>query len=474
MAAKEQDSWTGARIAHGRANPLRQGKKPPKGVTYSYRGRRQGAVISFRQWGQPAGLLVLALFFAILIPALWPDSADFAAEDELNRVRAAMGSGKGTNETLALLILWFVSFFLAPLCLALAWSTRYRWILDARPDGLRIGLKMPAGPARLVGNLPWDRVKKVEVDLYAVVITVGREGAGESQASGGEEDGDETWEFTLTEAGAKWVARALATAFSGRAAPDTEGVEEDEDGEEHATGVTDELPVGKARHSKISSWGTILANLSLLAGVLFWGWDLPVLLILFFCECYAVYLFSVLRIGLAGGRPLSLGRRSGLALVVALNCVVFTPIVIGGPVGFVCAHAMEHGWSQTEVLPAIVACAERYEASEGAGLLRDPHLLPLLIPLLLLWLNHAKAFVGGFLLGSGQYYANPQSVFLTPILRVYLGAAFLAGGAYLVYLFGQPLYLLACFVLLKTLLDFAADEQERGFLARRVAAARPE
>ena len=190
----------------------------------------------------------------------------------------------------------------------------------------------------------------------------------------------------------------------------------------------------------------LLANLLPLAGVLFFGWDVGLVLITYWLENGIVGLINIPKILLARESRTTLANEpSGRVVYAAFFAVhygifwlghgVFVFVLIGQP------------WNATSV-------------SDPLGtVLASPGLL---LAALTLLISHGASFFVNYI-GRGEYLrATPDSQVLAPYGRMFvLHIAIVLGGALVIWQ-GQPLFAVVLLVVLKTGLDLLLHLREHG------------
>ncbi len=175
----------------------------------------------------------------------------------------------------------------------------------------------------------------------------------------------------------------------------------------------------------------VAVNLLPLAGVLFFGWSVYEILLLFWAENLVIGLYAI-------ARMLTLLRCNGdrrVLLLIPFFCVHFGI--------FTAAHG------------ALVVGLFRPEdhVSEGAA-------MSLWIPFLALLVSHGVSFVTNFL-GKQEYRGlRGEEAMLAPYRRVIILHVTLLGGGWLIDALGEPVYALALLVLLKIFIDCAGHLRE--------------
>ena len=214
----------------------------------------------------------------------------------------------------------------------------------------------------------------------------------------------------------------------------------------------------------------MLANLLPLAGVLWWGWSVLEVLIVYWLESGIIGALNVPKILLAGatadegtmltvnGRPVELTGRAanaGLAAFFVMHYGVFW-VVHGVFVFALPLFALGAGFGSSFApfgpFGPAVPVAPLYDVSVTTVALAAGSML----------LSHGVSFVANYL-GREEYRAvAPDDQMTAPYGRVMVLHVTIIGGAFLVASFGSPLPALVLLVLLKTALDAAAHLREHG------------
>ncbi len=189
----------------------------------------------------------------------------------------------------------------------------------------------------------------------------------------------------------------------------------------------------------------VAVNLLPLAGVLFYGWTVFEVVLLFWAENVVIGLMNVARMGTL----LTLRRRLEMISLIPFFCVhygIFT-FVHGGFIFGV--FGPDAGLSEEIGFFAAVA---------GLGL-----------PLVALAASHLLSFVFNFLLLREYMVAKADELMTAPYGRVVVLHVTIILGAFAVEALGEPLAALALLVVLKILIDVAAHQREHNKLQRRLA-----
>lgn len=169
-----------------------------------------------------------------------------------------------------------------------------------------------------------------------------------------------------------------------------------------------------------------------LVGVLFLGWELGTIMVLFWAENVVIGVFAILRVALVA-------RWAGLFLVpfFTFHYGIFTT-VHGVFVFTLFASDLGVADLTRVILPAVAA----------------------------LIVSHAVSFVTHFLLGGERAAIlarkeAPNSLMFAPYRRIIVMHITILGGGFLIGYLGSPVWALALLVVLKTAMDLRAHVNER-------------
>jgi hypothetical protein len=200
----------------------------------------------------------------------------------------------------------------------------------------------------------------------------------------------------------------------------------------------------------------ILVNLLPLAGVLWLGWRMIDVLLLFWFENVAIGAVNLLRMGVR----LLAGRE--------LKAVFLIPFFAVHYFGFCAAHGLAlvvlFGWPGPGPGPSPAFAADGAVAFLRA-VLHEPALVWGVAAVIA---SHMLSFAVNFLWGGEWRRTDVGSLMLAPYARVIALHVFVVLGAAIVAGLGQPLYALALLVVVKAALDASAHLKER----RRLGAGR--
>jgi hypothetical protein len=182
----------------------------------------------------------------------------------------------------------------------------------------------------------------------------------------------------------------------------------------------------------------IAANLVPLAGVLFFGWDLARVMVLFWAESAVIGFYTALKMAVVG--------KSAALLMV--------PFFVGHFGGFMAGHFLL-------VYGLFVRGAEAGPAP-GAREALLAIFSPLWLSLAALVISHGVSFVDNFL-GRREYAGTTTKALMTiPYNRIAVMQLALIFGGWIILLLESPVPALALLVLFKTALDFSAHRKEHN------------
>jgi uncharacterized protein DUF6498 len=185
------------------------------------------------------------------------------------------------------------------------------------------------------------------------------------------------------------------------------------------------------------SLALIAANLVPLGGVLFFGWDLASVIVLYWSESAVIGFYTALK----------------MAVVGKIGALFAVPFFLGHFGGFMALHFL-----------FIYILFVRGIAPAGpAPELRDALLgvfMPIWLSLAALFISHGISFFSNFI-GRREYAGSAMNELMTaPYNRIVVMQLTVILGGWIVMLLKSPLPALAVLVLLKTAADFAAHRKE--------------
>ena len=189
--------------------------------------------------------------------------------------------------------------------------------------------------------------------------------------------------------------------------------------------------------SPLSGFTLIGANLLPLAGVLFFGWDLASVMVLFWTESAVIGFYTALKIAVVG----------------RLAALVAVPFFIGHFGGFMAGHFLLL-YSFFIRGPAVTGP----EPGVRAALLAI--FVPLWTSIAALAISHGVSFVDNFLKRREYAHATMKGLMIAPYSRITVMQLTLIFGGWVILLLGSPVPALALLVVLKTAVDFSAHRAE--------------
>jgi hypothetical protein len=188
-----------------------------------------------------------------------------------------------------------------------------------------------------------------------------------------------------------------------------------------------------------SGLALIAANLVPLAGVLFFGWDLASVIVLFWAESAVIGFYTALKMAVVG-------KFAALAMV---------PFFIGHFGGFMALHFLL-------IYELFVRGAFARGPAPPAGQALVAVFGPLWLSLAALFISHGVSFVDNFL-GRREYAgATMKGLMMAPYGRIMVMQIALIFGGWIILLLKSPVPALALLIVFKTALDFTAHRKEHG------------
>jgi hypothetical protein len=188
-----------------------------------------------------------------------------------------------------------------------------------------------------------------------------------------------------------------------------------------------------------STIALIAANLVPLAGVLFFGWDLAGVLLLYWAESAVIGVYTVLKI----------------VVVNRLASLVAVPFFAGHFGGFMTMHFF---FIYAFFIAGINAVSR--EGDVRATLLGI--FAPLWLPLTGLFISHGVSFAENFVKGGEYRRTTVKDLMTAPYNRIVVMQLALIGGGWIVMLLMRPTPALALLILLKTAVDLSAHQREHA------------
>lgn len=188
-----------------------------------------------------------------------------------------------------------------------------------------------------------------------------------------------------------------------------------------------------------SALALIAANLVPLAGVLFFGWDLASVIVLFWAESAVIGFYTVLKMTIVG----------------KLAAIFAAPFFVGHFGGFMAGHFLL-------IYSLFVRGANAAGPEPGVRQALLGVFNPLWLPLAVLFISHGVSFSYNFV-GRREYEAaTMKGLMIAPYNRIVVMQLALIFGGWIILLLRSPAPALAVLILLKTALDFTAHRKEHG------------
>ncbi|MBI5875960.1 MAG: hypothetical protein HZB81_09010 [Deltaproteobacteria bacterium] len=188
-----------------------------------------------------------------------------------------------------------------------------------------------------------------------------------------------------------------------------------------------------------SSFLLIAANLVPLGGVIFFGWDLGGLMLLFWSESAVVGFYNILK----------------LAVVGRLAAIFTIPFFIGHFGAFMSAHFMF-------IYYVFIQSGHDSGAAAGLSIVLQGVFKPLLPALAALFISHGVSFWTNFL-GQKEYAGKKtEQQMMEPYKRIFIMQLTLIFGGWLLLLLNSPLPALLLLIILKTIVDLRAHRKEHA------------
>ena len=227
---------------------------------------------------------------------------------------------------------------------------------------------------------------------------------------------------------------SVAAGSTPRPAPTAFPVQEARDDSPRPSRQADATPLSVW---SLSGLALIGANLIPLAGVLFFGWDLASVLVLFWAESGVIGFYTALK----------------MAVVGKLAALAAVPFFIGHFGGFMAGHFL-----------LLYSFFIRGPAAAGPEPGVRAALLAIFVPLWMsiaaLAISHGVSFVDNFLKRREYADTTMKSLMTAPYSRITVMQLTLIFGGWVILLLGSPVPALALLVVLKTAVDFSAHRAE--------------
>jgi len=217
----------------------------------------------------------------------------------------------------------------------------------------------------------------------------------------------------------------------------------------------------------ISEIVLILANLIPLFGVLFLGWDLFSILIIYWLESAIIGFYTLLKMAMCWGllddekdklKDLSLRPNARLIIANLLGKMLFVPsfIIPFGALMFICLmfiFLMNSIDSGALVIQEISSIA-----------------ITLIVAVSCLFISHGVSFYLNFIKKQEYKKTTAQELTISPYGRIFVMYLTILFGGFLVLLTQMPAALIALFIILKIFIDLSAHRKEHEALILKSSA----
>lgn len=183
----------------------------------------------------------------------------------------------------------------------------------------------------------------------------------------------------------------------------------------------------------------IAANLIPLGGVLFYGWSLPNILVLFWAESVVIGIYTILK----------------MLVVEGAVAILTVPFFVGHFGAFMAFH----------LLFIYEFFIRGLQAAGPAAGVRDTLIsifAPVRLSLLALVISHGVSFYSNFIRGREYVGSTLDSLTKEPYRRLVMMHLTIIFGGWIVMLLGTPVGALALLVLIKTVVDFSAHTRQHA------------
>ena len=188
--------------------------------------------------------------------------------------------------------------------------------------------------------------------------------------------------------------------------------------------------------SSESAIALVVANAVPLLGVMFFGWDLGDIMVLYWVESGVIAFYTVLKIAIVG----------------KLGALVAAPFFVGHFGGFMTGHFL--------LIYALFLRGHNTGWTPGAAAELQSIFTPIWTSIAALFISHGVSFYSNFI-GEREYEGATVSGLMTaPYNRVILMHLTLIAGGWIILLTGLPVGALVVLVLLKTAVDLHAHRRE--------------
>jgi hypothetical protein len=215
-----------------------------------------------------------------------------------------------------------------------------------------------------------------------------------------------------------------------------------------------EIPIiGKLDTSVIS---LIFANLIPLFGILFLGWDLFSIMILFWIESAVIGFYAILKMIISPiinqTEAFNILPRSALIVISLIQKIVLVPFFILHYGGFMMVH-----------LFFIFTFFKPSNFFDAGPLISFSKLMPLVYPMIIaiiaLFISHGISFYNNFIKKQEYKKLNLNESMFDPYKRIIIMQVTLIIGAFLVTLFNLPAMMAGLLVFLKIIVDLKAHNK---------------
>jgi len=202
---------------------------------------------------------------------------------------------------------------------------------------------------------------------------------------------------------------------------------------ERATATNAPLPL-----SSESSVALVIANLVPLVGVLFFGWSLSDLMVLYWVESGVIAFYTVLKIAIVG----------------KLGALVAAPFFVGHFGGFMAGHFL--------LIYALFIHSSRGGWTPGAGAELAAIFVPIWTSIAALFISHGVSFFTNFIQDREYEGATVSGLMTAPYNRIMVMHFTLIFGGWIILLIGMPTGALVILLALKTAVDLHAHRKEHA------------
>jgi hypothetical protein len=190
-----------------------------------------------------------------------------------------------------------------------------------------------------------------------------------------------------------------------------------------------------------SAVALVVANLVPLAGVLFFGWDLASIMVLYWVESGVIAFYTAMKIAIVG----------------KLAAIAAVPFFVGHFGGFMAAHFL--------LIYGLFLRGSTGGWTPGVGPELYAIFIPIWIPIAALFISHGVSFYTNFI-GQREYeHMSVSGLMTAPYNRVMVMHLTLIFGGWIILLIGMPAGALVVLLLLKTAVDLRAHRNEHAAAA---------